>query len=66
MTIAITSEFLANNYVEKGFSTSTTTTEKTPNNNPNQKYNLKHNYLKALDAFLFNYNNQRRKKTSLQ
>jgi len=66
MTIAITSEFLANNYVEKGFSTSTTTTEKTPNNNPNQKYNLKHNYPKVLDAFLFNYNNQRRKKTSLQ
>jgi hypothetical protein len=55
--------FSANNHVEKGFPTPTTTTKQTPKNKPNQKHNIKHNRHKALRAFLFNYNNQREEKT---
>jgi hypothetical protein len=59
MLVPTTSGFLANNHVEKGFPTPTTTTQQTPNHKPNQKHNLKHKFQKALGAFLFN-NNQRK------
>jgi hypothetical protein len=54
--------FLVNNHVEKGLPTPTTTTKQNLKTKANQKHNLRNTHQKASGAFLFNYNNQRKKK----
>jgi hypothetical protein len=61
MPVPTTSDFSANNHVEKGLSTPTTTTRQIPNHNPNQKQNPKHKKTKLHTQKTYN-NNQRKKK----